>query len=660
MKLELKKGIDILSELGGVKNAADARALLERKAGPGSKAKLAAVRNGEVLGRIANAVAMMEPDDIWINDGSEADFRHVREMAVRKGEEFELKLPGHSCHFDLPEDQGRMVDKTYYIVNEGEEISTGSRGMIRTEALDYIAKNYRGIMKGKTMLLSFWSRGPVGAEASIPALMITDSWYVVHSGNLLYPSAWASFDAEATRAGTFFTNTHSMGRFLSEDIPKARIFMDRSWLTTFSMYCTYAGNTLMPKKGNHRFAVDLCTYFRKGRQLSEHMFITGLTGPGGRMTFFSGAAPSGCGKTTTAMVGTDFIGDDLAQIWIDADGAMRAVNPEIGVFGIVEDVNQEGDPILMKCLRGAKPCEVIWSNVLVDAAGVPHWSGHGEPVPAKGRNWLGEWTPGKKDANGKDIPMSNANARVTVPSSAIDNYNGKMAADPAGCVIGVVTYSGRDSDTMPPVWVAQDPDHGVVIGASIVSAATATEVGVTGVNRQPWANAPFMPGPVGDYMAAQFEFFNSPSLKRKPVMAGLNYFLTHGSRGGEPGSRKLLGEKRDVKPWLTWLERRAHGEVKAINTPIGCIPLYDDLKKIFAETIGKEYGREIYEKQFSFHVDNIQARIELQRKAYEKELHCPPRIFEIYGEQLKGLEALKAKYGSVVPPDGLLEAGGTR
>ena len=35
---------------------------------------------------------------------------------------------------------------------------------------------------------------------------------------------------------------------------------------------------------------------------------------------------------------------------------------------------------------------------------------------------------------------------------------------------------------------------------------------------------------------------------------------------------KTLGEKRDVKVWLAWLERRAHDEVGAIETPIGYLP----------------------------------------------------------------------------------------
>ncbi len=658
MLLELKKGVDILSDIGAVTSIDKALKLFEEKCNDESLTKIHTIKNEEALLKIANAISMLQPDKVWFNSGSDADLQTARDMALRQGEEFKLKLENHTCHYDLPEDQARLVKQTYYIVNEDEDISILAKKLVRREAHDYIKNIMAGIMKGKTMIVSMWNRGPVGAKAAIPAIMITDSYYVVHSGNILYPSVFNSFDAEVERAGVFFTNTHSMGTFKSEDIPKARIFMDRSWQTTFSMYCTYAGNTLMLKKGNHRFAVDLCTYYREEDQLSEHMFITGLTGTGGRKTFFAGAAPSGCGKTTTAMVGTDFIGDDLAQIWIEKDGTMRAVNPEIGIFGIVKDVNRDGDPYLMKCLRGGKPAEVIWSNVLIDEDLVPHWTGHGEEGPLKGRNFQGEWTPGKTDENGNPIPISHANARVTLSCAAIDNYNKELGMDPAGVPIKVITYSGRDSNTMPPVWVGKTPDHGVAIGASILSAATATEVGATGVNRQPWANAPFTPGPLSDYMRAQFKFYNSDKLTRKPIFAGLNYFLTHSARGGEPDNTGLLGEKRDVKPWLTWLERRANNEVKAIETPIGYVPLYEDLKIIFNETIGKEYAKELYDKHFSFYIDNIIARIDLQKEAYSKEKDCPERIFEVYNEQRKGLEALKQKYGSIITPEQLVEAGG--
>ena len=650
--LELQEGVDILAEIGGINSLDEAKALFEAQCDQETVAKLSQIANKEALLKIANAISMTDPNEVFVNTGAEADVQRVREMSIEKGEEQPLVMQDHTIHFDLAQEQARIIDRTFYIVNGGEETSVLARKVLREEAHEYVKTHMTGIARGKTLLVGFFSRGPVGAQAAIPALEITTSTYVMHSANILYRHVYDRFDGEAQRVGLFLTNVHGEGPNRPEDLPNARVFMDRSWLTTFSMFCTYAGNTLLLKKGNHRFAVDLATYYRKEQELSEHMFITGMTGPGGRKTFCAGAAPSGCGKTTTAMVGTDFIGDDLAQLWIAEDGTLRGINPEKGIFGIVRDVNRESDPYLMKALR-EPGAEVIWTNVLIDENRVPHWVGNEEEHPKKGVNFQGEWWEGKMDEKSEPIPLSNPNARCTVDNTFIGNYNKAAAEDPRGVEIKVITYSGRDSDTMPPVWVAKNPDQGVVIGASIMSAATATEVGAKGVRRQPWANEPFIPGPLADYMDAQFIFFNSAKLKNKPIMAGLNYFLTHSARGREGNG--LLGEKRDVRVWLGWLELVAHGDVDAIETPIGFIPKYEDLEELFAG-IGKEYPRELYDKQFSFYVDNIIARIDLQEGAYRKEKNIPAKLFEIYAEQRKGLESLRAKYGSVVSVEQLIEA----
>ena len=652
--LELKKGIDILTAVGGIGNLDQAHALLESKCDRESVAKLAKISNAEALLKIANAIAMTDPDAVFVNTGSNHDVLKVRAMSLEKGEEQPLAMKDHTIHFDLAKEQARIIDRTFYIVNEGEATSILAKSILRNEAYEYVKTHMPGIAKGKTLLVGFFSRGPIGAQTAIPALEITTSTYVMHSANILYRSVYDRFDEEAERAGVFFTNVHSEGPNRTEDLPNARVYMDRSWQTTFSMLCTYAGNTLLLKKGNHRFAVDLATDYRKEAELSEHMFITGFAGPGGRTTFFAGAAPSGCGKTTTAMAGTNFIGDDLSQLWIAGDGTLRGINPEYGIFGIVRDVNSESDPYLIKALR-KEGAEVIWTNVLIDADKVPHWVGNAEEHPARGVNFQGEWWEGKTDESGKAIPLSNPNARCTVSCTSIGNYDQAAAEDPGGVHIKVITYSGRDSDTMPPVWVAKTPDQGVVIGASILSAATATEIGAKGVRRQPWANEPFIAGPLADYMDAQFAFFNSDKLQDKPILAGLNYFLTEGARGGE--GTKLLGEKRDVKAWLRWLERRAHGDVGAIETPIGFIPRYEDLKELFAE-IGKDYARELYDRQFALYVDNIIARIDLQRKAYSQAKDTPARLFQVYQEQREGLEALKSRYGPIVSVEQLIEAAG--
>jgi len=650
-----KDVIDIVTELGGVRTTEAAEKVFAERITSDQLAKLDKIKNEAVRMKIANAIVLCDPDSVFINTASDEDRQFIRELSLEKGEEKTLPMENHTIHYDLKDEQGRIIDRTFYISNEGEQVSSLGNKMDRSEACVDIKDKMTGIMKGKLMMIGFYLRGPVGAPASNPAVEISSSTYVLHSADILYRNVYSDFDREVENLGHFFTNIHSEGLNRPEDLPNARVFMDRSHLTTYSFNCTYAGNTLLMKKGNHRFAVDRAVYEKWGEQVAEHMFITGIEGPGSRITWMIGAAPSGCGKTTSAMAGDHFVGDDLAQAWIAEDGSIRSINPEKGIFGIVEDVNWEGDPQLMKCLREVGT-EVIWSNVLIDENNTPQWVGNNEePPPQKGFNFQGPWERGMVDENGKEIPMSHPNSRCTLTNSALGNYSAENE-NGNGVETRIVTYSGRDSDTMPPVWVARNSDEGVVIGASIVSAATATEVGATGVRRQPWANAPFTPGPLGDYMAAQFEFFGSDKVAddKRPILAGLNYFLTHEARGGD--SKKLLGEKKDVKAWMAWLERRAHNEVDAIDTPIGYLPKYDDLKELFKSKIDKEYPAELYEKQFSLYIDNILGRIDLQIEAYGKEPNVPQKLFDIYKKQRQELTELKDKFGSVITPQQLAGA----
>jgi phosphoenolpyruvate carboxykinase (GTP) len=647
-----KDVIDIVTELGGIRTAEAADKVFSERIEAAQLAKLDKVKNEAVRLKIANAIILCDPDSVFINTASDQDRQFIRDLSLEKGEEKILPMKNHTIHYDLKDEQGRIIDRTFYISNEGEQVSSLGNKMDRSEACEDIKDKMSGIMKGKLMMIGFYLRGPVGAPASNPAVEISSSTYVLHSADILYRNVYSDFDREVENLSHFFTNIHSEGLNRAEDLPNARVFMDRSHLTTYSFNCTYAGNTLLMKKGNHRFAVDRAVYEKWGQQVAEHMFITGIEGPGGRITWMIGAAPSGCGKTTSAMAGDHFVGDDLAQAWIAEDGSIRSINPEKGIFGIVEDVNWNGDPLLMKLLREVGT-EVIWSNVLIDESDKPQWVGNNEePPPQKGVNFQGPWERGMVDQNGKEVPMSHPNSRCTLTNSALGNYSAENE-NGAGVETRIITYSGRDSDTMPPVWVARTSDEGVVIGACIVSAATATEVGATGVRRQPWANAPFIPGSLGEYMAAQFEFFGSAKLAadKQPILSGLNYFLTHEARGGD--SKKLLGEKKDVKAWMAWLERRVHNEVDAIDTPIGYLPKYADLKDLFKSKIDKEYPEELYEKQFSLYVDNIIGRIDLQIEAYGKEANIPQKLFDILKKQRQELTELKDKFGSVIKPQQL-------
>ncbi len=418
MKL-IKDCIDIVTELGGITTPEAAQEVIAKKADQANLDKLSRIKNPDILKKIANSIVLCEPDSLFINTGSAEDRKFVRNYSLEKKEEATLPMDGHTIHYDLKEEQGRIVDRTFYIYNEGEQVSSLAKKKPRTEALDEVRNFMGGIMKGKRMMVGFYVRGPVGAPASNPAIEITSSTYVMHSADILYRNVYDKIDGEVEKLGHFYCNLHSEGQNRAEDLPNARVFMDRSHLTTYSFNCTYAGNTLLMKKGNHRFSVDRAVNELRGEQLSEHMFITGIAGSGGRTTWMVGAAPSGCGKTTTAMAGDHFVGDDLAQMWIAGDGTVRSINPEAGIFGIVADVNWEGDPMLMECLRNPGT-EVIWSNVLIDENQVPQWTGNNEdPLPTKGFNFQGPWEAGMKDENGKEIPMSHPNSRCTLSNDRL-------------------------------------------------------------------------------------------------------------------------------------------------------------------------------------------------------------------------------------------------
>ncbi|RKZ09558.1 phosphoenolpyruvate carboxykinase, partial [bacterium] len=118
--LELKKGVDILSAVGGIETIGEARKLIQEKLDDEHQARLAKIKTDGAILKIANAIACCQPDAVYISTGSPEDMQNVRKMSLEKGEEKKLAMKDHTIHYDLAEEQGRIVDRTFYIVNEGE------------------------------------------------------------------------------------------------------------------------------------------------------------------------------------------------------------------------------------------------------------------------------------------------------------------------------------------------------------------------------------------------------------------------------------------------------------------------------------------------------------------------------------------------------------
>jgi phosphoenolpyruvate carboxykinase (GTP) len=618
---------------------------LSGRIGEDNARKLARIDNPDLHAFIARYVDLCNPKSVFVCTDSPEDIRIVREAALRDGEEATLATAGHTIHFDNYFDQARDKEHTLILIPKGQAldpaIETGDRDTLLLEVHGIL----RDIMKSSPLYIRFFCLGPTRSEFSIPAVQLTDSSYVAHSEDLLYRQGYEEFIRQG-RGARFFRFVHSQGeldgRRTSKNLDKRRVYIDLKEETVYSTNTQYGGNTIGLKKLAMRLAID-----RGAREgwLCEHMFALGVHGAGGRTTYFTGAFPSLCGKTSTAMLdGETIVGDDIIYLR-KKDGIARAVNVEKGMFGIIMGVNSKDDPSQWKALHG--PAEIIFSNVLVTPEGGTHWIGKDGDVPPGGQNHSGPWTPGKKDAKGKEITCSHPNARFTLSLEVLDNLDPKLH-DPEGVVVGAMVYGGRDSDTWVPVEEAFDWTHGIITkGAMLESETTAATLGKEGVRAfNLMSNLDFLSIPIETYIRINLDF--ARGLKKTPLIFSVNYFL-------RSADGKFLNTREDKRVWYKWMEMRVHGEVGAIDTPAGRIPRHEDLRTLFRKVLDKDYGPDAYREQFSLRVPQHLDKIDRIRKMYETKVRSTPAVlFETLEAQRRRLLEAKEKHGDLIAPEKLL------
>jgi phosphoenolpyruvate carboxykinase (GTP) len=619
--------------------------ILRKRLSPQGLERVKSIPNPRLHEFLATFLDLLDPDSVYVSIGTPEDLEYIRKKALENGEERRLAIPGHTIHFDNYGDQGRDKKNTGILVPKGVDLGPSIETKERDSALLDIRSIMQGIMKGKEVFVCFYCLGPVNSVFSIPCVQITDSSYVAHSENILYRQGYEEFKRQGSDA-RFYKFVHSQGeldeRRTSKNLDKRRIYIDLEEDIVYSVNTQYGGNTIGLKKLAMRLAIY---HASQEGWLTEHMLVMGVHGPRDRVTYFTGAFPSLCGKTSTAMLeGETILGDDIAYLR-KRDGLVFAVNVEQGMFGIIQGINSKDDPIQWKALNS--PGEIIFSNVLVTPEGQVHWVGKDGEIPPRGENHSGEWWIGKKDANGKEIPCSHPNARFTLSLSSLENLDPKLH-DPQGVVIGGIVYGGRDSDTSVPVEESFNWEHGIITkGAILESETTAATLGQVGVREwNPMSNLDFLSIPVGRYIQINLDF--GKGLENPPKIFAVNYFLK-----GKDG--RYLNEKNDKKVWYKWMELRVHGEVGAIETPTGWIPKYEDLKILFKRILNKDYSREEYNEQFKVRIPEHLSKIERVKAIFQSQVKdTPPVLFEVLEAQRKRLLEYRQKYGDYISPDQLI------
>jgi phosphoenolpyruvate carboxykinase (GTP) len=512
---------------------------------------------------VAEVARQTQPDRVHWCDGSDEEFKTLRQELVSRGELLTLNPqthPGCFLYRSHPSDVARVEHLTFVSTTSQADAGPNNHWLSPADAHRRMDELFNGCMRGRTLYVVPYCMGPLQSPFSRCGVEITDSAYVVLNMHQMTRMGRAALERIA-RDGSFVKGLHSTGDLN----PERRFIMHfPEELSIQSFGSGYGGNALLGKKCH---ALRIASWqARQEGWLAEHMLIVGVESPAGETHYLACAFPSACGKTNLAMLippqsykGWKIwtLGDDIAWLHPGKDGRLWAINPESGYFGVVPGTNVKTNRNAYEMIQH----DTLYTNVALTADQQPWWEGleSGQPVV----DWQG------RPYDAKRGPAAHPNARFTVAATQNPGYS-PLAESAAGVPISALVFGGRRRELAPLVYEARDWNHGVLVGASVASETTAAAVGEVGVvRRDPMAMKPFCGYNFADYWAHWLSF---PTRATKlPHIFHVNWF-----RRDKSGKFLWPGFGDNLRV-LRWIIDRSVGRAAANDTAIGYLPKPEDI-----------------------------------------------------------------------------------
>lgn len=581
---------------------------------------------------VEEIAALTRPDAVVWYDGSAAETDRLTKQLVAEGKLIRLNPEWRPNSFLARTDPGDVarVEERTFICSEAADDAGPTNNWREPEGMRAELRDvFAGSMRGRTMYVVPFSMGPLGGPLSQAGVQVTDSAYVAVSLGMM--TRVSSAVTSLIEAGAPWVRTvHSVGAPLigadglrRDDVPwpcneTKYIVQFPESREIWSYGSGYGGNAILAKKC---FALRIASVMARDEGwLAEHMLIVKVTSPEGRVFHFAAAFPSACGKTNLAMLSpsipgwtVETVGDDIAWLRQGPDGRLRAINPEAGFFGVAPGTGEKTNATAVSTLWG----NTIFTNVALRDDGDIWWEGLTDEPPAHLIDWEGkDWTPGC------GRPAAHPNSRFTVSAAQCPTIADDWDAFD-GVPIDAILFGGRRATNVPLVAQARDWRHGVFIGATVSSEQTAAAEGTVGeLRRDPFAMLPFCGYNMADYWAHWLRMGERLG-ERAPAVFQVNWF-----RKGDDGRFLWPGFSENARV-IEWIARRVEGSAGAVSTPIGRLPVLDEL-----DLEGLELPEE-----------DVAELFEVDRESWLAECDLTEEFFDRFGSKVP--PALRAELASL-------------